>query len=156
LRCSTSTGKDAHHADQDQPDHVIGNEGQERREGCLNNLAAIHFARGDSLAAEAFYWWALSNKEKRLGPDYPDVALTLNNLAVLLKSLGKTETAESLYERSLQMFRKSVAPTHPTWSRASRTTQTCCASRDARTKPCNWNAGSASAAREQTRHRAVT
>ena len=30
----------------------------------LHNLAAVHYARGHEVEAEAFYWWALANKEK--------------------------------------------------------------------------------------------
>ena len=44
--------------------------------------------KGDEMKAERLYRRALAIKEKALGPDHPDTALTLNNLAVLCKSRG--------------------------------------------------------------------
>ena len=79
----------------------------------LNNLAAVHFVRGDLLLAEALYWWALSNREQRFGPDHPDVALTVANLGVLMRSTGKLEAAESLFERAVRIFERPVTADHP-------------------------------------------
>ena len=46
--------------------------------------------------AEALFRRALALKEKLLGADHPDVAVTLNNLGLLLKKQGKlAEAAES-------------------------------------------------------------
>jgi hypothetical protein len=39
-------------------------------------------------------------KEKLLGPDHPDIAITLNNLAVLLKSQGQPEGSATLPARA--------------------------------------------------------
>ena len=52
-------------------------------------------------------------KEKLLGPEHPDVAITLNNLAILCRSQGKLEEAERLYSRCLSIFRKVLEPGHP-------------------------------------------
>ena len=65
------------------------------------------------LLAETYYRWALANREKLLGPDHPDVALTLSNLGVLMQSEGKIEAAESLYQRALRIFERSVTADHP-------------------------------------------
>jgi tetratricopeptide (TPR) repeat protein len=48
-----------------------------------------------------------------LGPDHPDVAMTLNNLAVLYKFAGKYAEAEPLYQRALAIFEAALGPTHP-------------------------------------------
>ena len=79
----------------------------------LNNLAALYQAQGKLKEAEWRYRRALNIKEKLLGPDHPDVAMTANNLAVLYKSEGKYEAAESLYRRALKIFEKALSPTHP-------------------------------------------
>jgi len=52
-------------------------------------------------------------KEKLLGAQHPDVAMTLNNLAVLLKANGQREAAAQLYQRALQIFEQTLGPEHP-------------------------------------------
>jgi tetratricopeptide (TPR) repeat protein len=47
------------------------------------------------------YRRALVLKEKLLGANHPDVALTLNNLAVLCKQEGRYDKAAALYQRAL-------------------------------------------------------
>jgi tetratricopeptide (TPR) repeat protein len=79
----------------------------------LNNLAALHYRRGNTLLAEAFYWWALHLKEKILGPEHPDTAMTLNNLAVLFRSQGKSEQARPLFRRALAILENTLDPEHP-------------------------------------------
>ncbi len=54
-----------------------------------------------------------SNKEKVLGPDHPDVAITLNNLALLLKSEGKLREAQAMYLRALRIFKRCLTSDHP-------------------------------------------
>ena len=48
-----------------------------------------------------------------MGPEHPDVALSLNNLAGLYKTQGKHSQAEPLYRRALTILTKSVGPDHP-------------------------------------------
>ncbi len=74
---------------------------------------SIAYERGDDAEAEQIYKRALAIKEKVLGPDHPDVAMTLNNLVVLYKSQGKYTEAEPLYRRTLSIFEKALGPTHP-------------------------------------------
>ena len=52
----------------------------------LNNLAALYEAQGRYADAEPLYKRSLAICEKALGPDHPDVAMSLNNLAVLYAS----------------------------------------------------------------------
>jgi CHAT domain-containing protein len=56
---------------------------------------------------------ALAIYEKALGPDHPDVALSLNNLAFLYCYMGDYARAEPLYKRSLAIYEKALGPDHP-------------------------------------------
>ena len=56
---------------------------------------------------------ALAIKEHLLGPEHPDVALTLSNLAVLYKAQGRYADAEALYQRAWPLFEQALGPTHP-------------------------------------------
>ena len=42
---------------------------------------------------------SLAISEKALGPDHPDVAISLNNLAALYNDQGRYADAEPLYKR---------------------------------------------------------
>ncbi|HUF45057.1 MAG TPA: tetratricopeptide repeat protein [Aestuariivirgaceae bacterium] len=53
----------------------------------LNNLAIIYTAQGRFGKAEPLYQRALAIREKRHGPEHPDVAKTLNELAALYQDL---------------------------------------------------------------------
>jgi tetratricopeptide (TPR) repeat protein len=59
------------------------------------------------------YLRALGIKEKLLGVEHPDVAMTLNNLAVFYKSQQKFEEAASFYRRALAIFEATLSPSHP-------------------------------------------
>ena len=56
---------------------------------------------------------ALAIREKVLGPEHSDMALSLNNLASLLEHKGDYETAETLYRRALAIDEKALGPEHP-------------------------------------------
>src|SRR5690349_18622616 len=56
---------------------------------------------------------ALAVRENELGPDHPDVAISLNNLAELYRAQGRYVDAEPLYRRSLGIREKSLGPDHP-------------------------------------------
>jgi tetratricopeptide (TPR) repeat protein len=55
---------------------------------------------------------ALAIREKALGPDHPDVAVSLNNLANLYDKLGRYGDAEQLFKRSLAILEKVLGPNH--------------------------------------------
>jgi tetratricopeptide (TPR) repeat protein len=57
--------------------------------------------QGRYAEAEPLYKRSLAIREKALGPDHPDVALSLNNLAGLYDNQGRYAEAEPLYKRSL-------------------------------------------------------
>ena len=51
-------------------------------------------------AAQPLYERALRIREETLGPDHPDVAMTLNHLADLHRHLGDEAKAEELHGRA--------------------------------------------------------
>jgi len=74
----------------------------------------------ESLCAQGRYGRAIFVAKKALqvakqtvGPDYPDVATSLNNLALLYKTQGRYEPAEPLYKRSLAIREKTIGRNHP-------------------------------------------
>jgi tetratricopeptide (TPR) repeat protein len=56
---------------------------------------------------------ALEVAEQNVGPDHPDVAMSLNNLALLYDTQGDYAKAEPLYKRSLAIWEKTLGPNHP-------------------------------------------
>ncbi|NJN12254.1 MAG: tetratricopeptide repeat protein, partial [Richelia sp. RM1_1_1] len=56
---------------------------------------------------------ALAIREKVLGYDHPDVAISLNNLALLYYSQGNYSKAEPLLVRSLAIMEKVLGKEHP-------------------------------------------
>jgi len=56
---------------------------------------------------------ALALREKALGPDHPDVALSLANLGLLYDRQGRYADAEPLYQRSLAIREKALGRDHP-------------------------------------------
>jgi CHAT domain-containing protein/Tfp pilus assembly protein PilF len=62
---------------------------------------------------EPLYKRALTIREKALGTDHPDVALSLNNLADLYDQQGRYADAEPLYKRSLAIREKALGLDHP-------------------------------------------
>jgi tetratricopeptide (TPR) repeat protein len=52
-------------------------------------------------------------REKTLGPDHPDVAVSLNNLGLLYESQGRYGNAEPLLKRSLAIAEKTLGTNNP-------------------------------------------
>ena len=63
--------------------------------------------------------------EKALGPDHPDIALSLNNLGYLLQAQGDSPARGRSYERALAICEKALGPDHPDTARASTTSPLC-------------------------------
>jgi tetratricopeptide (TPR) repeat protein len=55
----------------------------------------------------------LSDAEKALGPEHPDVGTPLNNLAGVYEDQGRYAEAEPLYKRSLAVWEKALGLEHP-------------------------------------------
>ncbi len=69
--------------------------------------------RGQYIEAEPLFQRALHIREQALGPDHPEVALSLNNLANLYREQGKYAEAEPLYQRALYISEQALGPDHP-------------------------------------------
>ena len=79
----------------------------------LNGLAEYRrYALGAFAQARPLYEWALALREKRLGPDHPDTAETLNNFAFSLREEGNYEAARALFERALAINEKAFGAAH--------------------------------------------
>ncbi len=81
--------------------------------GALNQQVIKLHSQGRYQEAIKIAQQALVTREKALGPDHPDVALSLNNLAELYKSLGDYAKAEPLGQRSLAIREKALGSDHP-------------------------------------------
>jgi tetratricopeptide (TPR) repeat protein len=79
----------------------------------LNNLAAIHQARGEHAEAERLYLRTLEIKAKVLGAEHPDLAMTFHNLASLFAALGRSAEARALFRHALAIFERALGPEHP-------------------------------------------
>ena len=79
----------------------------------LNMAGRLAHEVGRYAEAQPFLEEALDIREKTLGPEHPDVALSLNNLALLYHNQGQYGKAEPLYQRSLAIREKALGPDHP-------------------------------------------
>jgi hypothetical protein len=78
----------------------------------MNNLGDLYRGQARYSDAEPLYKRALAIQEKALGPDNPNVALSLNNLALLYSSQGRHDDAEPLFKRSLAILEKALGLDH--------------------------------------------
>jgi len=79
----------------------------------LSNLGSLLCARGKLGQAERYHKRALDMKEKLLGRNHVEVALTLNNLAVLYKTQGRFDSAAELYRKALSRLESTLSSRHP-------------------------------------------
>jgi tetratricopeptide (TPR) repeat protein len=73
----------------------------------LYNLGILRRQQGDFAEAARLYRRALDIRERKEGPNHPDVAATLNNLAAVEALQGHYEEAKPLLERALSIRRKT-------------------------------------------------
>ena len=64
-------------------------------------------------AAERHARAALGSKERHLGPDHPELAVTLTTLGTIRRRRGDRREAARLHRRALGVLRPSVVPGHP-------------------------------------------
>jgi esterase/lipase superfamily enzyme/Tfp pilus assembly protein PilF len=76
-------------------------------------LAALYQVEGRNEEAELLYRRELAIRERRLGPDHPDIATTYNNLAALEQGQGRIAQAETLYRRALAINERALGSAHP-------------------------------------------
>lgn len=79
----------------------------------MNQAGMLLDVKGLHAEAEPLYARALAIVEKALGPDHPNVAMSLNNLAELYRMNGAYAKAEPLYARALAIWEKTLGPGHP-------------------------------------------
>lgn len=79
----------------------------------VNKAGRINHEMGRYPEALSFYEKALAIREKTLGPNHPDVAVSLNNLAGLYHDLGLYAKVEPLLQRSIKILETSLGPDHP-------------------------------------------
>lgn len=77
-----------------------------------DRLATIAYLLGDSRQAERLFRARITIDEKVLGPDHPDVALTLNNLGRILLERRAFAEALPLLERSARISLKEKGAMH--------------------------------------------
>ena len=65
----------------------------------LNNLALVYQSQGLYAEAEPLYKLSLAIWEKALGPNHPNVALSLENIAALYRATNRAAEADKLEKR---------------------------------------------------------
>jgi tetratricopeptide (TPR) repeat protein len=86
--------------------------GDERGAQLCNVLAMHLWQVGDYIGARFYCERALAIREKVLGEEHPDTALSLNNLGHLLHLLDELTGARSYLERALAISEKTVGEEH--------------------------------------------
>jgi tetratricopeptide (TPR) repeat protein len=98
VSCKTEMGDDAANAE---------------RAKLLDGGALYFVGRGAYSEARPHCERALAIRERVLGPDHPDTAVSLSHLAVLLRTQGDLTGARPLNERALAIREKVLGPDHP-------------------------------------------
>ena len=91
----------------------VTEQGAEGEWKILNREVASLYQQGQYDSAVVVAKKALELAEKNVGPDHPDVAMSLNNLAELYRTQGQYVQAEPLYKRALAIYEKAFGPDHP-------------------------------------------
>jgi len=84
----------------------------------MHNLANLWRDQGDYAEARPLLERALGIQERALGPDHPDVAVSLNNLAGVLRAQGDYAGARPLFERALGIYEWVLGADHPDVARS--------------------------------------
>jgi hypothetical protein len=79
----------------------------------LTAAAARAASEGDVPTAAALLRQALDLQVSTLGPDHPDLAITLNNLALMLEQLGHMKEAGQCYHRAHAIAAAALGPDNP-------------------------------------------
>jgi tetratricopeptide (TPR) repeat protein len=87
---------------------------------------------GEYAKAEPLYQESLQIRQKVLGPEHPETALSLNSLALLYWATGEYAKAEPLLQEALRIVQKVLGSEHPDTAR-SLNNLACCTRRWART-----------------------
>ena len=79
----------------------------------LLNLAKLYEMQGKYGEAEPLQKRALSNFQRALGPEHPNVAASLENYAELLRKMGRDEEAEKMEARAKAIRAKHAQENPP-------------------------------------------
>jgi eukaryotic-like serine/threonine-protein kinase len=79
----------------------------------FNNRGAMRATQGRLRDAVEDMQQAIVAKERALGPEDPDVAISISNIAIYLDELGETSRAAEYTERALRIMETSLGPDHP-------------------------------------------
>jgi tetratricopeptide (TPR) repeat protein len=79
----------------------------------LNNRGNMRNAQGRLHEALEDQRLAIAAKEKALGPDDPDVAISIGNVALYLDELGDTAQAAEYGARAIRIMEATLGPDHP-------------------------------------------
>jgi tetratricopeptide (TPR) repeat protein len=93
--------------------HLRGHVLEPKATWIMNDLGLWLSYRAEHGEAEPLHQRALAIKEESLGPEHPDVAVSLNNLASLYDNQGQFPKAERLHQRALTIWEKALGPEHP-------------------------------------------
>jgi tetratricopeptide (TPR) repeat protein len=80
----------------------------------FNNRGAMRATQGRLRDAVEDVHRAIAAKEKALGPDDPDVGISLVNVAIYLDELGETVRAAAYIERAVHIMQETLGRDHPT------------------------------------------
>jgi tetratricopeptide (TPR) repeat protein len=93
---------------------TVWRSGDERVAAELYHAAGLAFRyTGHLRAARPWYERALAIRERVLGAEHPDTALSLNYLAMLLHVQGELAAARPLFERALAIRERVLGANHP-------------------------------------------
>jgi len=88
--------------------------GQELIRGwLLNNRGAMRATQGRLQEAVADHQLAIAAKQKALGPEDPDVSLSMSNIAICLDELGDITSAADYAERAVRIMEATLGLDHP-------------------------------------------
>ncbi len=82
----------------------------------LNDLGNLEHTAGNYDQARSYYEAALAVRLRELGPDHPDVAMSLSNLGNVLVSTGHFTKALELHRRALALKEKAPGKDHPSYA----------------------------------------
>jgi tetratricopeptide (TPR) repeat protein len=97
----------------------IGPGTERTRSWAKNNYAAMLERMGDFAGAASFVEDAVTLKERALGKEHPDVALSLANLAYMQNELGRPDVALATANRAVGIFLSYGDPDSEQFANAS-------------------------------------
>jgi tetratricopeptide (TPR) repeat protein len=93
--------------------------GHERiRSWALTNFGGVLLMNGDLERAERLLRQAVALKERVLGKDHPDVAISLGSLSSILEEAGRPREALEVIDRALDIYGKNGDPDSDSFARA--------------------------------------